>query len=152
MNAFFKTATRIAVALIALAVGACATTDQIKTMDDSTARPAAIASGVSLSSVTLGNAIDDDKRVAVPTDTFGVNDTIYASIATNGSSASSTITVKWTYQDGQTVNERTQTIAPTDAAVTEFHIEKPDDWPLGNYSVATRIHGKLVDTRKFTVK
>ena len=37
----------------------------------------------------------------------------------------------WTYQDGQVVNESTQTIAPTGDAKTEFHISKPEGWPPG---------------------
>ena len=152
MKAKLNTLTTAAIVVITLVLGACATTDQMKSPLASTPTPAATASDVSLASVTLGNAIDGGHNVITPTATFAVNDTIYASVATNGSSANSTIAVKWTYQDGQTVNERSESIAPTGPTVTEFHINKPDGWPLGGYSVAIAIDGKLVDAKKFTVK
>ncbi|MEO7916161.1 MAG: hypothetical protein ABIR16_00835, partial [Dokdonella sp.] len=75
-----------------------------------------------------------------------------ASVATNGSAASTAIAAKWMYQDGQVVNESTQTIAPTGPAVTAFHIAKPDGWPLGDYSVEISVDGTVADTKKFSVK
>jgi hypothetical protein len=49
------------------------------------------------------------------------------SVKTDGSGPSATLTVRWTYQDGQVVDESGQNIAPTDGAtVTEFHLSKPD--------------------------
>lgn len=110
------------------------------------------AAAVTLSSVTLGNAVDASNSVATPMDTFGSKDTIYASVATNGSSTSTPITAKWMFQDGQMVNESTQTIAPTGPAVTAFHIAKPDGWPLGGYTVEISMNGSVVDTKKFMVQ
>ncbi len=114
--------------------------------------PAAPAPAVTLTAVTLGNAVDASNSVTAPTETFGSKDTIYASVATNGSSASTPISAKWMFQDGQMVNESTQTIAPTGPAVTAFHIAKPDGWPLGQYTVEISMDGKVVDTKKFTVQ
>ncbi len=114
--------------------------------------PAAPMSAVTLTAVTLGNAVDASNSVTAPTETFGSTDTIYASVATNGSSASTPITAKWMYQDGQMVNESTQTIAPTGPAVTVFHIAKPDGWPLGGYTVEISMDGNVVDTKKFMVQ
>jgi hypothetical protein len=105
-----------------------------------------------VSDVTLGKAIGADKRVAAPATTFGPKDTIYASVATTGSAPSKTITAKWTYQDGQTVKEGTETIAPTGPAVTEFHIAKPSGWPAGKYKVEIAVDGTPATTKDFEVK
>ncbi len=158
-----KTFAAISVFAAALALGACGkkeepvpapmpTAPAPMPAPEATPPPAAPMSAVTLTSTTLGNAVDASNAVTTPTETFGSKDTIYASVATNGSSASTPITAKWMFQDGQMVNESTQTIAPTGPAVTAFHIAKPDGWPLGQYTVEISMDGKVVDTKKFTVK
>jgi len=101
--------------------------------------------------IDLGNAIGADKKVAAPTQTFKPNDTIYASIQSDGASPAASLAVKWTYEDGQVVNESSQNIAPTGPAVTEFHIAKPDGWPTGKYQVAVQANGKPAGALEFTV-
>ena len=103
-----------------------------------TAVPTAVptpAPAVTISDVSLGSSLGADKKVAKASDTFKPKDTIFAVVSTNGSAASSTIHVKWTYQDGQTVKEDSRTIAPTGPATTEFSIQKPSGWPKGDYKV-----------------
>jgi uncharacterized protein YfaS (alpha-2-macroglobulin family) len=107
---------------------------------------------VKVSDVTLGRAIGGDKAVTDKTDNFKPNDTIYASVTTDGTAASSSLRARWTYSDGQVVNESTRTIAPNGRAGTEFHIAKPDGWPLGNYQVEVFLDGRSVETKKFEVK
>lgn len=114
--------------------------------------PVAPAPGIAVSAVTLGNAVDASQNVTMPAETFTSKDTIYAAVATTGSAASAAIAAKWTYQDGQVVNESSQTVAPTGPAVTTFHISKPDGWPLGDYAVEISVDGKVIDSKKFTVK
>jgi hypothetical protein len=113
--------------------------------------PAAPAA-VEVTSVDLGSAVGADQKVTTPTTTFGTKDTIYAAVSTSGTAASAALAAKWTYQDGQTVNESSQTIAPTGASVTTFHIAKPDGWPVGNYKVEVMLDGKSVSTKDFSVK
>ncbi len=62
------------------------------------------------------------------------------------------LNAKFTYQDGQTVNESSQTIAPNGDAVTAFHISKPDGWPVGNYKVEISLNGAPVANKDFSVK
>jgi hypothetical protein len=119
---------------------------------DTAAAAPAPAEAFAVSDVTLGKAIGADKRVATPTTTFAPKDTIYASVATTGSAPSKTITAKWTYQDGQTVKEGTETIAPTGPAVTEFHIAKPTGWPVGKYKVEIAVDGTPATSKDFDVK
>ena len=85
--------------------------------------------------VDLGNAIGADKKVTAPSVTFKPGDTIYASVASEGAAASVALGARWTFEDGQLVNETTQNIAPTGPAVTEFHIAKPDGWHSSRYAL-----------------
>ena len=93
----------------------------------------------------------EQARVVDKTDSFKPNDTIYASIATGGTAATATLKGRWTYQDGQVVNESTQTIAPTGDARTEFHISKPDGWPTGKYKLEVFLNGFSAATKDFEV-
>jgi hypothetical protein len=108
--------------------------------------------GVSVTSVDLGTAVGADQKVTSPTTTFSPKDTIYAAVSTTGNASNAALGAKWTYQDGQTVNDSSQTIAPTGPAVTTFHISKPDGWPAGNYKVEISLDGNMVSSKDFTVK
>lgn len=114
--------------------------------------PPPAAAAVTVTSVELGNQIGADKRVTQQRTSFAPTDTIYATVVTNGSAPSATLTAKWTYQDGQVVNDSTQTIAPTGPAATEFHIAKPDGWPAGTYKVEVSLNGRSTGTKEFEVK
>ena len=78
--------------------------------------------------------------------------TIYAAVSTTGTAPNALLNAKWSYQDGQTVNESSQTIAPNGDAVTSFHISKPDGWPAGNYKVDISLNGTSVASKDFSVK
>jgi hypothetical protein len=112
--------------------------------------PPPVAAVVSVSGVDVGSAIGADKRVTTPTSVFKPTDTIYATVTTSGSAPRATITAKFTFEDGQVVNESTQEVAG--AGVTEFHISKPDGWPAGRYQVEVLLDGKSVTTKSFEVK
>jgi hypothetical protein len=114
--------------------------------------PAPAPAPVTVASVDLGTAVGPDQKVTAATATFGAKDTIYAAVSTTGTAATAVLNAKWTYQDGQTVNESSQTIAPNGAATTSFHISKPDGWPVGNYKVEISLDGKPASTKDFSVK
>ena len=101
--------------------------------------------------VDVGNAIGADKKVTAPATSFKPTDTIYASVSSEGASPSVALSARWTFEDGQVVNEATQNIAPTGPAVTEFHISKPDGWPAGKYKLAVAANGKPAGAADFTV-
>lgn len=117
-----------------------------------TAPPPAAPAGVSFVSLTLGNAVDASQNVSAPVTTFAKTDTIYASVATNGAAPSAALVARWTFGEGQLVDESSQTIAPTGAAVTTFHIAKPDGWPVGKYNVAITIDGQPAASQGFEVQ
>jgi hypothetical protein len=146
----------VSLALAALlAAGGC-TKRAAPPAGDAPAPPAAPpAATLSVSGIELGKAIGADKSVAVPTTIFGTHDTIYASVATDGAPPTVTLAARWSFvRDGQAafVDSTAQTIAPTGRAVTEFHISKPDGWPVGSYRIEVLADGSSVGTRDFEVR
>src|SRR5688500_20220665 len=93
------------------------------------------AAPVRVTDVTLGRAIGGDKAITDRTETFRPNDTIYASVATDGTASSATLRARWTFEDGQVVDESTRKIASNNRERTEFHISKPNGWPAGKYKL-----------------
>jgi hypothetical protein len=108
--------------------------------------------GVRVSQIDMGRSLNADKTINDNATSFKPNDTIYASIATRGTAATATLKARWTYQDGQVVNESTQTIAPTGDARTEFHVSKPDGWPTGKYKLEVLLNGSSAATKDFEVE
>lgn len=146
---------RISAACLCLAVlaGGCkkkndAPVDTVPAPPPVTTAPAA---PVAVTAVNLGRSLTPGKTVTSETTQFGRNDTIYASVATSGT-GNGTLTAKWTYQDGQVVDESTQSISATGPATTEFHVSKPSGWPAGKYTVAVMVNGAPGQQKEFTVQ
>ena len=114
-----------------------------------TAMPAPAATPATVTSVDLGNAVGADNKVAMASTMFARNDTIHASVATDG--AGGKLAAKWTYQDGQVVDSQEKDIA-SGPQVTDFSISKPDGWPAGKYKVEVSLDGNVVQSRDFEVK
>ncbi len=102
--------------------------------------------------VTLGRAVGGDKAITDRTETFQPNDTIYASVATEGSASSATLRARWTFEDGQVVDESTRTIASNNRERTEFHISKPNGWPAGKYKLEVFLDDRSAETKNFDVR
>jgi len=138
----------IALLLLATGLGGCKKQQEPATEGTQTTAPAA---PVAVTSMNLGRSIGPDKRVVSETTQFGVNDTIYASVATSGT-GSATLAARWTYQDGQVVDETTQSISAAGPATTEFHVSKPSGWPSGNYRVEVMLNGTASQSKEFSVQ
>jgi hypothetical protein len=113
--------------------------------------PTTAAAPVKVTDVDLGRALDADKKISDKTDTFKPADTIYVSVATEGSSPGAALVAHWTYKDGQLVKHEETRIAPTGKAVTEFHIVKPSGWPVGDYKVEVLLDGAPAGSKSFKV-
>jgi hypothetical protein len=83
---------------------------------------------------------------------FHPNDVIYASVLTSGASQNAVLRARWTYENGQLVDETEQAIAPTGDAATEFHVSKPDGWPAGKYKIEVFLNGTPAQSKDFEVK
>ena len=120
----------------------------------SSTAPAAAPAAITVTSATLGSAVNADKRVTAASDTFRPGDTIYLAVETSGAGAAD-LTARWTYSAGgqvTRVHEETQKVAATGPAVTEFHVRKPDGWPPGDYQVVVLVGNEVAVTKKFSVK
>jgi hypothetical protein len=117
--------------------------------------PAAAATA-SVVSVDLGNAVGPDMKVTTPMTTFGKKDTVIAAVTTSTSDPLATVPgklgAKWTFQDGQVVNDESKDVNFTGTGVTDFQVAKPDGWPAGNYKVEISLDGNLVQSKDFSVK
>jgi len=92
---------------------------------------------VSVSGISLGNAIGEDKRVTASLEAFAAKDTIYAVVETTGTGHAK-LRALWSFVKGNKtakVDERTLEFESAAPAVNEFHIAKPSGWPKGDYKV-----------------
>lgn len=123
-----------------------------------TAPPPAPAPTASVTAVDLGSAIGPDLKVTTATATFKPKDTIYASITTATSDPAASVPgklgVQWTYNDASgptSVNQESKDVAFTGAGTNEFHIAKPDGFPVGKYKVDVSLDGNVVQSKEFEV-
>lgn len=149
-----RSARVLTAALLALAAATACSKDRSEAGGDvapgGTANAPA-AAAVNVADVNLGRRAEN-ARVTDATTDFKAADTVYASVHTTGSSANTTLMARWTYEDGQVVQESSQAIAPSGDAYTEFHISKPGGLPKGKYKVEVFLDGKSAATKDFEVK
>jgi hypothetical protein len=141
-------------AALIVAVSGCGKKEEAPKAQSPTPVPPAATAGVTVTAITLGNAIGANKKVTQAADSFGKKDTIYASVDTSGAGTAA-LRAKWTYRKaGQEtlVKEDAQTITQTGLASSEFHVSKPDGWPTGDYQVEIFVNDKTAGTKAFTVK
>jgi hypothetical protein len=151
MHAYGRSTLALALGLAAVVTSGCKKDAPPPPQEEASAPAAPAPAEFKVSAIEVGKGIGADKRVTAPVTTFKPKDTIYVSVATEGAAPSKTITAKWTYEDGQTVKEGTESIAPTGPAVTEFHIAKPSGWPAGKYKVEIAVDGASAGSKEFTV-
>lgn len=116
-----------------------------------TEAPAADA-GITISNVELGSAIGADNRVTTAMTTFSPRDTVYVVVAADNATQGGELGARWTFQDGQVVDTNTKTLTSTGPAMHEFHVGKPDGWPVGRYRVDILTNGTVAQTREFEVR
>lgn len=136
-------------ALVLTAAG-CGKKDNTATVE--TGSGTATSTPVSVTDVKLGRALGADKRLTDETDEFRPADVIYAVVETRGTAPNTTLQARWTYQDGQVVDESSRNISAAGEDVTEFHISKPSGWPKGKYTVQILLNGAPVESEDFEVK
>ena len=119
-----------------------------------TATVAIDSSPIRVSDIQVGKAIGSDKKVGNQTTDFGVRDTMYVAVITDGAAKDAKLTAKWTYNGRtQVVKEDSQTISPTGGeTVTEFHVNKKTAWPKGKYVVEVLLNGVSAGTKDLEVK
>jgi hypothetical protein len=105
--------------------------------------------------VQMGEAVTAGYKIAKPTTTFDASqNTIYASVATTGTTAGATLSAHFSYLEGKgdDVTTISQTIATDGPATTTFKLRNPNNWPAGKYKVEIAIDGKPAASQTFEVK
>ena len=108
---------------------------------------------IRVSDIQVGKGVGSDKKVSDQTTSFGVRDTMYVAVITDGAAKEAKLTTKWTFNGKQVVKESSQTISPTGGTTaTEFHIDKKTAWPVGKYKVEVMLNGVSAGTKDLEVK
>ena len=103
-----------------------------------------------VTTIQTGRSLNSDKSVGSFTTRFKPDDTMFASVLTDGPGAG-TIGARWRYA-GRIVSEETKEVSYRDHAATEFHIQNSSGFPDGEYSVEILIDGKSFATRTLRVE
>ncbi len=144
--------------IILAALAACKKKDETLVTDTTalgttTATVALDTAPIRVSDIQVGKGVGSDKKVGDQTTSFGVRDTIYVAVITEGAAKDAKLTAKWTYNDKQVVKESSQTISPTGGeTATEFHVDKKSAWPKGKYKVEVMLNGVSAGTKDLEVK
>ncbi|HVF39545.1 MAG TPA: hypothetical protein VM939_06560 [Gemmatimonadaceae bacterium] len=148
----------LAVGLAVIAIG-CGKKDDATQIDPGTSTsgnlpaPTPSATAIRVSEIEVGKGLNADKTLGDATNDFGVRDTVYVVVKTDGAATAAKLDAKWTFQSGQTVSESSQTISPTGGeARHEFHLQKASAWPKGDYKVEILLDGVSAGTKDFNIK
>ena len=145
-----RTLTRFATILLFTCFAiACSRTETTRT--ETTPPTANPAGNARVTDVQIGRSINTDKTVMDKADSFAPADTIYVSVKTDGAAQGAKLQTRWYFND-KVVEESSEMISPTGPAVTEFHLSKPDGWPVGNYRIEVLLNGAPSGTKNFEVK
>jgi hypothetical protein len=138
-------------ALALIAVLAACRGGEVAPSPAATASPA-LRSDVSVTEISLGNAVGPDRRVSQPREVFSPGDTVYVSVVTEGSGRPGQLKARWTDQDAKVVTESSLAIAPEATTVSEFHISKPKGLVPGAYEVEIFLDGASAGKKRFSVE
>ncbi len=144
--------------IVFAALAACGKKDQGQVVDTTavgtqTASVAVDTTPIKVSDIQVGKAVGSDKKVANQMTDFGVRDTMYVAVITDGAAKDAKVTAKWTFNGKQVVKQDSQTISPTGGEnVTEFHVDKKTAWPKGKYTVEVLLNGVSAGTKDLEVK
>ena len=111
------------------------------------------ASALRVTEVWLGRAMRGDTAVVEDIDDFARTDTIHAVVRHEGAAQGVRVTARWTFQDGQVVDERSETVTGVAdrPGYAHFMISNPAGWPVGNYKLSVLVDGNEVESEDFEV-
>jgi hypothetical protein len=153
-----KTSGIVALTLALTFSAACGDKNDATEGTDTTAAMTGAAAGAienafKVSDLELGRTVGADNKISDATDNFKPNDTIIAVVETDGSASGQTLVARWTFEDGQLVEEQTQTVSATGGkSYTQFKLSKPSGWPVGKYKVVVMMNNNEVESEEFEVK
>ncbi len=104
---------------------------------------------LTVGTIQLGRALNQDSSVSSLTSSFKPNETVYVAVL-NPERGEGTIGVKW-YYGTQLISERSKPVKFKGAGATEFHLQSAAGFPLGGYSVEIFLNGQSAGRRNFNV-
>ncbi len=144
------------VAVVAVLAGACSGSEESRTaggVTDSAALAASAGSPTELhvSNVMIGRQIGPGNRITEPTFQFAPQDTVYVSVATQGTGGDGTLTAAWRSQSGEILQKSSEPVPPA-GENTQFHLTQPKGLKPGTYKVIVFLGDDSVETKVFVVK
>ena len=115
------------------------------------AASAAAPAEVRVSGVMIGRRVGAGNRVIEPTFEFTPADTVYVSVATEGSGGDRSLTAAWRSQSGEIVQQSSQPAGPP-GENTAFQLAQPKGLKPGTYKVVLFLGGDSVDNKVFVVR
>jgi hypothetical protein len=111
---------------------------------------AACSGNLTARTIQVGKSLNSDNSIGTLTSTFKPNDTIYASVLTDGSGRG-TISAKFSY-GGRIISEPEKRVSLKGSGATEFHIEYSGGFPAGDYDIELFLNGASIGTRRVRVE
>jgi hypothetical protein len=140
------------VAAVAALAGAC-TRSEVPRPEGGETGLADSAATVELhvSNVMIGRRIGPGNRITEPTFEFTPQDTVYVSVATQGTGGAGTLTAAWRSQSGEILQKSSEPVPPA-GENTQFRLAQPKGLKPGTYKVIVFLGDDSVETRVFAVK
>lgn len=140
--------------MIAALVGACGG----KSQSEETAKAADSAKSLAakpaqrrVSMVMIGKRVGSGNRVTEPTFQFAPQDTVYLSVATEGSVGPDRLTAAWRSQNGEVLQQSSEPVRPAGENAA-FSLTQPKGLKPGVYKVILFLGDDSVDAKVFAVK
>lgn len=130
---------------------------QIEQVPAPVAEPEAPAATASVEAITLGTSVGQDRSIPEPATRFSSDaGTLYAAVVLTSSQPDTptqgTLQARWSFQDGQLVDERSEAFDFTGQDTINFRVRHQDGWPAGDYTLATEIDGQPAQRVTFTIE
>jgi hypothetical protein len=141
-------------AIIVVLVGACSGSERSRSEEtggtgDSAKSIAATPTPRQVSVIMIGKG--SGNRVTEPTFQFAPQDTVYLSVATQGSGGANSVSAAWRSQNGEIVQQSSEAIPPGGESVA-FTLAQPKGLKPGTYKVVVFLGDDSVAAKVFVVK
>jgi hypothetical protein len=108
---------------------------------------------VRVSDIQVGKAVGADKKISNQTTDFGVRDTVYVSVITDGAAKDAALSAGLTFNGKAAGSPIVSTISPVGGSTaTEFHFTKKTAWPKGKYTVIVLLNGASGGSKEIEIK
>ena len=136
-------------------VGACTGSDKSESAAVAAGRADSAAAAPKpkerrVSNVMIGKHIGANNLVTEPTFQFAPQETVFVSVASEGTEGAGQVTAAWRSQNGEVVQKTTESIQP--GKNTLFQLSQPKGLKPGTYKVVLFLGDDSADTKVFAVK